>query len=78
MYEMIRRVPKPCLAFKILGATRRCTSQEQVRSAFIEAFENIKDTDAVVVGMFPQKEDQPALDSQYTLEAIQRADRMRG
>ena len=78
MYAMIRKVPKPCLAFKILGATRRCNSQEQVRFAFNEAFENIKDTDAVVVGMFPNKEDQPALDSQYTLEAIRRVEKKKG
>ena len=41
--------------------------------AFDEAFENIKDTDAVVVGMFPRNEDQPALDSLYTRQAIERA-----
>lgn len=70
MYDMIREVDKPCLAFKILGAGRRCASQETVRSAFLEAFANIKDTDAVVVGMYPKNEDQPALDVRYTEEAI--------
>lgn len=73
MYEMIRSVDKPCLAFKILGAGRRCATQESVRSAFMEAFANIKDTDAVVVGMYPKKEDQAELDCRYTLEAIQTA-----
>lgn len=73
MYEMIRKVNKPCLAFKILGAGRRCTSQETVRSAFFEAFANIKDTDAVVVGMYPKNEDQAALDCRYTEEAIRAA-----
>ena len=70
MYEMIRKTPKPCLAFKILGAGRRCTTQEEVRSAFHEAFANIKATDCVVVGMYPKNEDQAALDCQYTEEAI--------
>ena len=78
MYDMIRRTPKPCLAFKILGAARRCGSQESVRHAFNEAFENIKDTDGVVVGMYPVNEDQPTLDAMYTREAIQRAQPLNG
>ena len=70
MYEMIRSVDKPCLAFKILGAGRRCATQETVRSAFMEAFANIKATDAVVVGVYPKTEDQVALNCRYTEEAI--------
>jgi len=73
MYEMIRKTQKPCLAFKILGASRRCGSQEEVQHAFNEAFENIKETDAVVVGMYPKNEDQPALNSMYTQMAIEHA-----
>ncbi len=72
MYEKIRQTPKPCLAFKILGAGRRCDNQDTVRNAFYEAFENIKDTDAVVVGVYPKCEDHIALDAQYTAEAIKR------
>ena len=71
MYETIRQTPKPCLAFKILGAGRRCDDQNQVRNAFYEAFANIKDSDAVVVGVYPKCEDHIALDAQYTREAIQ-------
>jgi hypothetical protein len=70
MYQMIQSVDKPCLAFKILGATRRCATQELVRSAFDEAFRSIKETDAVVVGMYPKDLDQPALNSKYTQQAI--------
>jgi hypothetical protein len=58
MYRAIRAVPKPCLAFKILGATRRCGTPADVRRAFAEAFGNIKPTDGVVVGMFPKYSDQ--------------------
>ncbi len=72
MYKTIRNTPKPCLAFKILGAARRCDSQETVRNAFYEAFENIKPTDAVVVGVYPKSEDHVSLDCQYTKEAIER------
>ncbi|HBQ63711.1 MAG TPA: hypothetical protein DD727_02040 [Clostridiales bacterium] len=73
MYQTLRSVDKPCLAFKILGSTRRCSTQEAVRAAFDEAFASIKPTDAVVVGMFPRDLDQPALNSRYTREAIQKA-----
>lgn len=72
MYRKIRETPKPCLAFKILGAARRCDTQESVRAAFNEAFENIKDTDAVVVGVYPKDADHVALDARYTAEAIER------
>ncbi len=70
MYEMIRKIQKPCLAFKILGAGRRCATQQQVQAAFIEAYRNIKDTDGVVVGMYPKNEDQPRLDAEYARNAL--------
>jgi hypothetical protein len=73
MYRAIRSTVKPCLAFKILGATRRCQSQETVKAAFFEAFGNIKDTDAVNVGMYPRGIDQVALNSEYTRAAIEAA-----
>ena len=43
----IKELERPCLAYKILGAGRR-----QPREAFEYAFESIKPTDAVVVGVF--------------------------
>jgi hypothetical protein len=58
MYMAIRSTEKPCLAFKILGAGRRCESSETVKAAFKETFDNIKPIDAVVVGMFPKNKDQ--------------------
>jgi len=65
MCQVIRHTEKTCLAFKILGASRLCTTQQDVISAFRFAFENIKPKDAVVVGMFPKHEDQIALNVQY-------------
>jgi hypothetical protein len=61
MCEAIREAKRPCLAFKILAAGRKCESSGQVSSAFEYALGNIKRTDAVIVGMFPRFEDQ-ALD----------------
>jgi len=58
MYRTIRATPKTCLAFKILGATRRCATPADVEGAYREAFANIKAIDAVIVGMFPKYSDQ--------------------
>ncbi len=60
MTAMIRSVSKPCLAFKILGAGRRCGSKDEVRSAFEYAYANIKPGDAVAVGVFQQNCDELA------------------
>lgn len=69
MCEVIRQTDKMCLAFKILGASRLCATQEDVAAAFHFAFANIKPKDAVVVGMFPKHEDQMSLNVQHTLAA---------
>ena len=69
-YEVIRAVKKPFLVFKILGASRRCDSPAAVRGTFAEAFANIKDTDAVVVGMFPKTTDQIFENVQYVREIL--------
>ena len=73
MYETIRKVNKPCIAFKILGATRRCQNQETVKAAFIEAFKNIKETDMVNVGVYPKNIDQVCLNAGYAEEGIKKA-----
>jgi len=69
MCEMILAVDKPVLAFKILGAGRKCESQEQVAEAFRYAYTHIKPTDAVVVGIFPKGNDELALDVGYARDA---------
>jgi len=71
MCETIRRTDKTCLAFKILGASRLCGTQDAVRKAFEFAFANIKPKDAVVVGMFPKHIDQIALNVGHTLAVCQ-------
>ena len=68
MTQVIRQVKQPCLAFKILGAGRHTSSQKEVMAAFKYAFENIKPTDGVIVGMFPWFFDEVTADSQYTTE----------
>ena len=70
MYKTIRAVSKPCITFKILGSTRRCQTQETVKAAFAEAFQNIKASDVVNVGVYPKDIDQVALNAEYTAAAI--------
>jgi hypothetical protein len=66
MTSVIRQVKQPCLGFKILGAGRRCAGQEEVRDAFRYAFENIKPTDGIIVGMFPWYFDEISANAQFT------------
>jgi len=68
MTEVVKQVDQPCLAFKILAAGRKCGSQATVRDSFRFAFENIKDTDGVIVGMFPWCFDEVRANAQYTRE----------
>lgn len=74
MYEVIRQLSAPTIALKILGAGRRCQSQEQVRAVFHEASSSMKRCDGVLVGMFDKNIDQPALNAAYTAEAIAKAE----
>jgi hypothetical protein len=74
MYSVIRSLSAPTIALKILGAGRRCESQEQVKAAFNEAFSEIKKGDGVLVGMFDKYIDQAALNVQYTIDAIKAAE----
>ena len=75
MYEVIRKLSAPTIALKILGAGRRCETQEQVKNAFVEAFASMKKGDGVLVGMFDKYQDQPFLNAKYTLEAIKLAEK---
>ena len=68
MTEIVKQVDQPCLAFKILAAGRKCKNQAMVRDPFRFAFENIKDIDGVIVGMFPWCFDEVGANAQYTRE----------
>ncbi len=58
MTKVVREVDKPCLGFKILAAGRAGFSRDGVEKAFKFAFENIKKTDGVIVGMYPRFKDE--------------------
>ena len=58
MTKVVRQVEQPCLGFKILAAGRMCRNERSVADAFKFAFEHIKPTDGVIVGMYPRYTDQ--------------------
>ncbi len=63
MLKFIRQTDKICLAYKILGAGRKCNTKDSIKNAFEYALKNIKKKDAVVVGMYLP--DQPVENAQY-------------
>jgi hypothetical protein len=65
MFNVMRQTPKPCLAFKILAAGRLCDQQEAVEEAFRSTLSQIKPTDGIIVGMYPEFEDQVSLNAGY-------------
>lgn len=65
MFEVMRQTDKPCFAFKILAAGRLCDHQDTVEQAFKSTFERIKPNDAVIVGMYPEYEDQVSINVEY-------------
>jgi hypothetical protein len=64
MFKAMRQTDKPCLAFKILAAGRLCDKPEWVEAAFESTFRQIKANDAVIVGMYPEYEDQVAINAE--------------
>jgi hypothetical protein len=60
MYKVMRATRKPCFAFKILAAGR-VTNAEQ---AFRTAYESIKPTDGVFIGLFPRAKDEVREDAE--------------
>ena len=66
MTQLMRQVDQPCLGFKILAAGRMSFSKQTVKAGFKFAFENIKPTDGVIVGMYPRFHDEVRDNAQYT------------
>jgi hypothetical protein len=58
MCKAIRQTKKPCLAYKVLAAGRAADNPKQIDAAFEFAFDNIKPTDGIIIGMYPRYFDQ--------------------
>jgi hypothetical protein len=72
MFKVIRGTRKPCLAYKVLAAGRRIESPAQVKQCFETAFNSIKSSDAVIVGMYQQLSDQVAENAALVRELCSR------
>jgi len=70
MTSLLRRLKKPCIGFKIMAASRNCTTPECTRRAFEYAFANLKPTDMVDVGMFQKYKNQVAENAQLVREIL--------
>lgn len=58
MFKAVQSVNKPCLVYKVLAAGRRVGSKAEIRDCFKTALDNVKPTDAMIVGMYQQFGDQ--------------------
>jgi hypothetical protein len=58
MLKVVRAVKKTCLVYKVLAAGRRIATKAEVRECFKTALEQIKASDAMIVGMYQQFGDQ--------------------
>ena len=70
MLDVVKKLSAPTIVLKILGAGRRCNSQNEVEKTFSEVFSKIKENDAVLVGMFDKNIEQVRLDCEYTIKAL--------
>ncbi|HLW64336.1 MAG TPA: twin-arginine translocation signal domain-containing protein [Gemmataceae bacterium] len=58
MFKTIRATKKPCLVYKVLAAGRRVGTKDEIKTCFKTALQNIKPTDAMIVGMYQKFGDQ--------------------
>jgi hypothetical protein len=70
MTTLMRQLNKPCIGFKLMAASRNCDTPADVKNAFQFAFDNIKDTDIVDVGMFQKYKNQVAENTAYVSEIL--------
>jgi hypothetical protein len=60
MFKAIQGTKRTCLAFKILAAGRLSDRRHWVEQAFRETYTSIKPTDAAIIGIYDEYDDQPA------------------
>ncbi len=68
MFKAVKATRKPCLVLKVLAAGRRVGSPAEVRACFSTALENIKPSDAMIVGMYQQFGDQVGTNAKLVRE----------
>lgn len=70
MVAAVRKVNKPALVYKVLGAGRRCGSAQEKRKAIAWAYKNIKPIDAAIIGLYPRYSDQVAETTKMVREIL--------
>lgn len=68
--QFIQNTDKPCIAYKVLAAGRKCKTQFDLRAAFEYAFKHIKPSDMVCVGMYQKYTDQIASNTRIVREIL--------
>jgi hypothetical protein len=58
MAAIMRQVQKPCIGFKVLAASRNCSSSQALEDAFRFALSEIKPNDMINAGMFQKYKNQ--------------------
>ena len=71
MYRVMRQTKKPCFAFKVLAAGR--INDKGVEQAFRTAFESIKPTDGVFIGMWPYRKDEVRENAELVTRILNRS-----
>ncbi len=69
MLDRVRQTSKTCLIFKVYGATRQCATADSRRAAIKLVFRAAKPRDAVVIGMFPKRQEQVLENCRLVTEA---------
>jgi hypothetical protein len=70
MIRVIREVSRPCIAFKVLAGNRHCGTPAAVETALRFAFEKIKPSDVVLLGMWQKHKDQVAENVGYARKIL--------
>jgi hypothetical protein len=73
MFRAVQGTKKPCLVYKVLAAGRRIGTPAEIRKCFATAVENIKPSDAMIVGMYQQFGDQVGENSALVRELTARS-----
>jgi hypothetical protein len=70
MLERVKKTSRPCLIFKIYGASRHCDSPERMLNAMKLAASCAKPIDSFVIGMFPKRSEQVRENCRLFSEAL--------
>jgi hypothetical protein len=70
MLARVRQTSKPCLIFKVYGATRHCDTPQKMLAALKLAAEYAKPTDCFVIGMYPKQTEQVRENCRLVIEAF--------